>query len=215
MSTPIYEQIPQPGDILSDSQADILNNFTYLRTSLTRDHNISYNVNAISDPSQGLHNRVSFIGTGAANPGLAASSVSAVYSFVVASLADLYFKNTGTVGIKLTNSQVGAPVVASPGYTFLPGLSGIGNGLLVQWGSVMTGTPTIGLATVNFPIAFSAAPFCVQATANNASTITGFSLSVTSTAASNFTIVSRVSSNSGATSALVNILCFWMAIGPK
>jgi hypothetical protein len=111
--------------------------------------------------------------------------------------------NAAAGAYRITSSS--APIIAqgigANGYTMLPGPTP----LLQQWGTsvvVSTGVPQ----TVTFPVAFSAAPYSVQVTANgNSGPLNNGSHSATSVVAASFLLT-----NGGAN----NIAFFWMAIGP-
>lgn len=193
MASPVYTDRPQAGNILSNSQVDLRNNFNYLDVALARDHNIAY-ADAAADVTQGYHVKVSYKAQGSVDPGLPTSADSFSYSFG----GNQYWKNATTAsGVQMTNTNVGSPVNATNGYTFLPG------GLMIQWGQ---GTSS---ANINFPLAFSSAPFSVTANVLSA----GNTLAVQINTVSSTQFSYNVFKNSGGT--MAGIIFSWMAIGPK
>jgi hypothetical protein len=135
--------IPQPGDFVSSSQADILENFSQLNTQYGNDH-VAWDAGS----NNGKHKKVTLIaGT---DPTTAAGEV-AVYSKTVTGSTNLYCRlaSNGTV-IQLTNSS--SVSAADPGYTLLPG------NILMQWATVTNANNDV----IVFPKAFSAAPWSIQ-----------------------------------------------------
>ncbi len=142
--------IPQPNDLLSDSQGDILQNFSSANTSFGINHYAFDNATV----NNGKHK---FVGM----PVLAAAPTTA------AGEGALYFKTAGAgsalfmvrdnnagTEVQLTSSSVGNVQAAANGWTWLPG------GLLLQWGSF---NPNLSTA-VAFPVAFTTVPYSVVLT---------------------------------------------------
>jgi hypothetical protein len=146
--------IPQPTDLLSDSQQDLLNNFTAANTSFGINHYAFDN----GTVDNGKHKFVSLTTQGttiAGSPATAATDV-AVYNRSQVGLdsgkQNLYYKfqNQGAgIGTDVILTRFLSPVSATNGYTFIPG------GFFVQWGVVTTaatsGTVTFSTANVQFP----------------------------------------------------------------
>ena len=125
--------IPQPTDALSQSQADILNNFAAIQTLIDIDHVDFANSN------QGQHNKVTFPVQGSA-PSFAAGSVG-LYNFLspVTSVNELFLVKSSGATVSLTSSQ---QVTNNNGWAYLP------SGVLMKWGK---GTATAGVYTFVFP----------------------------------------------------------------
>lgn len=197
MTTPLLTATPQPADILSVSQSDLLDNFNYFEVALTKDHQLSYNTNASTTAAEGLHRKVSLIVSGSANPAIPAGANGLLYHYA----NNLYWKaSTSATGVQMTNVASGTPSNATNGWTFLPG------GLVLQWGQ---GTNTSNPYPVNFPLTFSAIPYSVTITINYPSVRQTFVNSSSITAAS-FNVYCAIS-----TGTILNQNFQWMAIGPK
>jgi hypothetical protein len=120
--------IPQPGDNISKSQGQILDNFTALNTIFNFDH---FTWNDSVTANQGLHRKVEFPATNTVSAPTGLSSV--IYTKNVSSVASPYF--TSAVGDfamwyggTTSNGRVTA-TVALPGELNLP------NGLQMKWGN--------------------------------------------------------------------------------
>lgn len=130
--------IPQPTDILSASQQDILDNFTVANNVMGVNHY------PFSDTSgkQGNHKTVIF--SGIPVPPTPLLTDSAVYPASdpndLSTRTQLYFKNS-TSTVQITNRFKSA--VANDGYVMVNG------GLIFMWGFVAT--PPIGQTQVLFP----------------------------------------------------------------
>ncbi len=143
-----YNLIPQSADRRNVSQGDILNNFTYLQTSIGRDHNFTNDPLGTND---GLHTKSTYW-VQTADPATTATQI-AVYSKIdAAGKIQLWFRqeNNGTA-VQLTAQPTTAlatavPITSGNGATWLPG------GFLLQWG-----TSTSGVGVV-FPTPFMVAP---------------------------------------------------------
>ncbi len=127
---PYQNNVPQPTDAFSDSQADLLANFSGIKTLIDVDH-VTFDA-----ADEGKHNQVTFPEQ-AAGPATAVNE-GALYTKVsgVSVATELFFRreNNGTE-IEFTISEN-----AAIGWTRLP------SGLLVRWG---TGTAN-GSAAINF-----------------------------------------------------------------
>jgi len=137
--------IPAPTDMISNSQAQLLENFAQLNTQFGTDH-VAFNAAS----NNGNHKKVLLPVPLAVDPAVSGTQ-GAFYSKDVAGVAQLFFANAATAAKQLT----GPIVAASSGSTFLPG------GIILKWGS--TGIVANG-ATVTFVSAFPTACFAVQLT---------------------------------------------------
>ncbi len=185
--------IPQPNDLLSDSQGDILQNFGAANTSFGINHY------AFDDATvkNGKHKFVS-LPVQIAAPATTAGE-GALYFKTSGSGSALFMVRDNNVGteVQLTSASVGNVFAATDGYCWLPG------GLFMQWGFAAV---TIGVHTVTFPVAFAAAAYNVQITPVLNSSVGGQNVYMGSTTATDFTYSSTSS----------NILrIYWVAIGTK
>ena len=149
--------IPQPTDLISNSQAQILANFAQINSQFGGttpttggDHD---GFNNGSGNGTGMHNQVTFKANVSA-PSLTRNSVAGVaglYSNLVnlgsASGAGLFFQNA-TQNIQMT----GPFSAAAEGYTTLPG------GIILQWKNISIATTT---GTWVFPYAYMSALWSV------------------------------------------------------
>lgn len=143
------QNIPQPGDQLSQSQADLLANFQALQTLIDVNHE------DFASADQGKHKWVTLTQQSAIPPTGSAFGASEIglYNAVnsVTSKNELYVKKVNqvtTVQIPATASILStssAPIAGSNGWTYLP------SGLLLKWGTATTGVA--GFQTVAFPVA--------------------------------------------------------------
>lgn len=122
--------IPQATDLLSNSQQDLLDNFSQLNTQFGIDHTA---FNTGSGNGDGFHKKVTFPSA----PVIAApaGTKSIVYPKAVSAIQELHFQNS-TKEIQITDSGL----TASSGQGFLPG------GLQIRCGS---GTASAGAGTLN------------------------------------------------------------------
>lgn len=192
---------PQPADVLAMSQGDILNNFLYLQAALDQDHIVDFGIDETTDDTQGRHNQVSLFGRNFASLAVPAGMDALLSSFQ----GNLYFRNSVmTSSVQLTNANVMPSVTGGIGYTFLPG------GLMLVYGK--TAIDVTQPQTINFPNSgFDSPPYSVTVTTigfPNAGSGPRQSVSVTATAAGNFTVGVY-----GFSVVLTDI--YWMAIGPK
>ena len=183
--------IPQPGDIPSQSQDQILQNFQSLADAQDRNHVSLTNV-TLTD--RGKHNFLQMPEQGSA-PATAANE-GGVYTKEASSITNLFWRqeSNGTE-VQMTNIAPTYDAGNFRGYTFLPG------GLLIQYGfvnAVVTNT-----VVITFPVAFSADPYTVTA---NSNTISLNPIAITSIGTTSFT-AGRLATTS--------IRIYWMAIGPK
>lgn len=130
--------IPQPNNLLSQSQDDILNNFQAIQTLIGVNH-VNFN-----DADQGKHKWITFPQQGATPPGGSGFNpgelgmYNAIYS--VSTQNELFINKTNqatvvqipsTASILSVNS---APASISAGYSYLP------SGIILRWGSVTGAT---------------------------------------------------------------------------
>lgn len=132
--------IPQSTDLISNSQAQILANFSQLNTQYLADHD---GFNTGSGNGSGMHDQVTFLANQAA-PSLtrnAVPGVSGLYANTVSAKSQLFFQNAdGSI-------QLSGPLsAATPGYVTLPG------GIIMQWKNVGITTTT---GTFTFPVAMT------------------------------------------------------------
>lgn len=142
---PYNANIPQPTDQFSQSQVDILGNFSAINTLIDVDH-VDFNASG-----QGKHFRVSLPVQSPA-PTFSAGDVG-LYSFAspVTVQNELYINKVNQVSVTQIPatasilSTTSAPATGVSGWTYLP------SGILIKWGNATvnsTGTP---LQTVLFP----------------------------------------------------------------
>lgn len=151
----IYQLKPQSQDQRNVSQGDILNNFTYLQTSVGHDHNFTNDSTATND---GLHKHSTYFVTTApvtATDQVATYTANDAYaqpqlwmqpfnSAVTLNPIQLTAGNPTTGATQVPQKTITSPTVNS-GVSFLPG------GWLIQWG-LLTATDN---ALIEFPVAFS------------------------------------------------------------
>jgi hypothetical protein len=127
--------IPQPSDLISVSQVDLLNNFSSLDTQFGVDHTA---LTAGSD--NGKHKKSTYIEQ-AADPATAANET-ALYSKQSALTSDtqLFLRREGSGTISEVSNKLGAATGWS--YTL--------SGLLLKWGTA-TNSPSVGAATITIP----------------------------------------------------------------
>ncbi|HDY87393.1 MAG TPA: hypothetical protein ENH82_04660 [bacterium] len=138
--------IPKATDLISESQGQILDNFTQLNDVFGKDH-VKYDDATVAD--RGRHKQSTYQQL-SADPGTLTNENA------------LYTKDDGSGNTRLFLQQEGPgstviqlsgtdPTIADNGFTFLPG------NLLLQWGNVDAPSGLSGF--FNFPTAFSAEPF--------------------------------------------------------
>lgn len=138
--------IPQPGDIPSQSQGQILQNFQSLQNALDKNH-----VTLSDTTNRGLHKFLQMPEQGA-DPATAVNE-GGLYCKDIGGFTRLVFRqeNSGTV-IQMSGID---PLAATNGYTFLPG------GILMQWG---TSAVVAGFQNILYNIPFPNACFNVSIT---------------------------------------------------
>jgi hypothetical protein len=191
---PFNPNIPQATDRLAKSQQDLLQNNQQLNTSFGINHYAFSDLTA----NNGMHKQCQLVELSNPAP---VSGTDSVYCAVAGSpsLGELFYvRGGGGTPIQMTSGNILNNGATEIGYTFLPG------GLLLQWGKIAPAS-----TTVNFPTAFSAAPYNIQLSAV-ASQGSGarIILSLFSKTSTNF--VYQITQAGTVTTALV----LWMAIGP-
>lgn len=191
--------IPQPNDLLSESQGDILGNFQTLNTVYGTNH---YPFDNATVGEVGKHKFVSMPVIAAAPA--TTSTEGALYFKTVGPGSALFMVRDNNAGteVQLTTASVGNVQSATNGYCWLPG------GLFMQWGTTSPASGSSNQAVV-FPVPFASTPFNIQVTGFRAGSSPGTSdrwVSTTGLSASGFTIF-----NDGSHS----FQFMWLAIGPK
>jgi hypothetical protein len=140
--------IPQPTDLLSQSQPLILGNFQAIQTGFDIDH-VSFDASG-----EGKHKKVSLPPQSPA-PTFDAGDVG-LYSFLspVTAKNELYINKTNQVTVKQIPatasilSVTSAPANGASGWTYLP------SGILIKWGTAtVTSTSGTPNQTVTYPVA--------------------------------------------------------------
>jgi hypothetical protein len=173
--------IPQPADLISNSQPQILANFTAIDTGVTGT-GIGFTVNHITmaDPSYpGMHDLIEMPLVQSADPTSTGANFSAIYSKTGSTNAEPFFlNNASALGSVLWYGGTGnggvTATISGNGWLNLP------NGLKFRWGSFVAGTSGTG---VSFSSAFTTC-FSLSLTAN---TNNARSSSFTNLTASGFT----------------------------
>lgn len=133
--------IPQPTDILSQSQGDILDNFQAIDVWVDVDH-VDF-----GSPDEGKHNQVTFVVQGA-QPTFLAGEIG-LYNFLspLTGVDELYITNQAGINTQLSASTLSTnanPGNNISGWTYLP------SGILLKWGN--------GTANGNTPFTFPVGP---------------------------------------------------------
>lgn len=172
--------IPQPNDFLSDSQNDLLNNFTISNAVMDINHYTFAN----TSPNKGKHKYTELVNNaapaGASGEGILYTRT--VTTFPAVTESELFYKPDASVnqyqltrtvdgifvyfGQNVNNynaNGTGGPVgvAFTGGWTFLPGTSG----MILAYGSV--NAPGAGPTSVIFPVTFTAPPFLIELTPRN------------------------------------------------
>jgi hypothetical protein len=126
-----FKDVPQPGDILSQSQSDLEHNFLYLQGALGKDHQIVIGDTDTGTTFEGRHLAVSLNnkGTSPAFPG------DGTDSFFWSNTGDLWGRNATSPPLQLTNLNFSAQAMAPSTATGYANLTG---GVSVQWGTITT-----------------------------------------------------------------------------
>ncbi len=208
--------IPQPGDFISDSQGDLLTNNKALDEVYDRNH---YAFSTLAGSTRGKHRFVELTNqptliTIPPTPALA-NLTGTVYTKTTgaAGTSNLFYTNDDSGReYQLTNvvsnasAAVAFPLLAT-NTALASGFGGwtwLGQGLIIQYGSV---TPPASLI-ITFPVAFTSAPFSIVVTyAGNSSTNRVYLDSAFVVTTTQFKVI--LENGSGSVSKF-----FWQAIGP-
>ena len=144
---PYSNAIPQPGDLLSQSQADILANFAAIQTWIAVNHGI------FGAADDGKHKWVSLPNQGADVVTVAHEKAIYAKQSALSGVAELFIRNesSGTITEFTSSTQ------AVSGYTRLP------SGILIKWGTGNTGSNAATTANFEATIAFNAIYIAVAA----------------------------------------------------
>ena len=147
--------IPQPGDNLSDSQGEMLNNFTQLNNIFDSDH-FTWNNSTVAN--RGLHRQITFPAVLSADP-TPTGAKSVIYSKAISGVSTAFFANSAGASAIWAGGSGPGIVSLTHGGNDTNGLLTLGNGLILQWAkaSVATNVP----ATIVFPTPFPNACFTV------------------------------------------------------
>jgi hypothetical protein len=143
--------IPQPDDLISDSQSEILANFQQLNTQFGIDHQPLWDG---SENGNGYHQWISFFKALTSPPALpnlfppALVNPSIEYTQTVGTDAQLFFKNSTTIA-QLTGL---VPVTTTSGAT--------GSGIITPWGLILNWGATVlgNSGTTKFQIPYTTFP---------------------------------------------------------
>lgn len=187
------DAIPQPTDLISNSQPAILGNFVAIDNGTTgTGAGFCRNHITMSDGTNGgLHYRVDYYQNQGSDPSVS-GFVSSVYPKSVSGVSQLFFANASQV------AQVGGPLsAAGNGYCHLFG------GLIAQWGSANVADN----GTANFPITFPNNIFsCVISPSNNSAPPSVPDVATFNVGRGSFQV--RVSQNGSAGSTTINFVAF-------
>lgn len=140
----IYKQnIPQPADVIANSQVDLLNNFTYLDTFLDVEHiqNVA-GVRSNASVGSGRHRTMSMPNApGAVDPAVPAGTTGILYNLN----SNLLFRNGGAI-----TQITGYSVNTTPALGHIPLLGA----MLLNWGLI---TVPAGVTTYTVDQTFSSA----------------------------------------------------------
>jgi len=155
---PYSNAIPQPGDLLSQSRADLLENFAQIQTWIAINHGI------FAAADEGKHKHVSFPEQGA-DPATAVNEM-ALYTKVSGGISALFLRNENNGDVRdLTSKAIAGAAGTFSGTTLLP------SGIRLCYGQ---GTFTAGVR--DSAIVFSSGGFgatCYSVTGSAASLGTG------------------------------------------
>jgi hypothetical protein len=165
MAIPYNATSPQPGDLLSQSQNDLLTNFGSINTLITQDHITFTGINP------GMHKQVSLV-TQTVLPTFLAGQVgmySLLNNAIPASISnqnELFINKTnasGIVQVPATASILGTSAAPVPGVNGGTGWTMLPSGIKLVWGTATTagGTVTVTLAP---PQSFSTTLLSLQGT---------------------------------------------------
>jgi hypothetical protein len=193
------KNIPQPTDLLDDSQQDLLNNNIALNDSMGVNHYPFDNATV----NNGKHKFIQLPEINAANPDnptrpATAANEGALYTKESGTITRLFWRpeNTAVGGVEYALTNIN-PFLSSPnGYTFLP------NGLLLIFGVHTPGGVPSSSYAITFPnsLTLNAPAYSVTITTNNTTAI-----SITNITNTGF------EGNKATTATTL----YWMAIGSR
>lgn len=163
MAIPYNNNIPLANNIISASQADILNNFA----SLDQQFNVNHLPFTTTSPQFGYHTLINFQ-SNVSDPNLIAPLAS-FYPKLVSGVLELFYQNNNTSGdvVQMTNLPI---TTVANGGTAGGNISFIDTPWDLRIYTGLTNTLTNGDFTVVFPTAFTTI-LCAQATPSNKTTI--------------------------------------------
>lgn len=156
--------IPQSTDLISNSQSQILANFSAIDNGTTGTSGSGFSRNHISMSDTdypGRHYLIELPETQSGDPSLPATASSAIYTKTISTYGQPFFYNSNLAAGQVIwyggtgTGYIAATGVASNGYVNLP------NGLQFRWGTTVAGT---GGTSVTFASAFSTNCFAVTLT---------------------------------------------------
>jgi len=121
--------IPQGSDNLSNSQVQMLNNFTQLNNIFDFNH---YTWNDPTTGNRGLHRKVDFPATTSVSSPTGANSV--LYPRAVSGVSSLYYDNAVGSSVVWRGGSTNGLVTQTTGGTLSNGLMTLPNGIIIQWG---------------------------------------------------------------------------------
>jgi len=202
--------IPQPTDFISDSQPQILNNFTALNSVFSRNH-VAFDVATNS----GNHKFVELRNTAAIPAPIPALNAGegTIYTKMISSVSQLFYTDDAsgneyqlTRDIPASFSLFGTNTnnYNASGANFTGGWSYLPGGLLIQYGNASN---QVNGDTIPFPVAFTTGAFSISVTGHYNSSSRGFWWVKTQTT-TNFTVTAI---DNGGTS--ISTTLYWFAIG--
>lgn len=199
-----YVVLPNAGQSLGQTRADIRENFNIIQDAFGRNH---VSLNDGTPGNRGKHNFCEFIAQGS-TPTIVAGEC-ATYGRSFGGVTQLTFTQDATGNVYQLTRAIPAAVARfasntnytgtqSGGWTFLPG------GMLLQYGS-KTSPGTSG--SITFPTAFTNAPFSITLTMSRTSASNDLIIVDINTPPSNSGFNYKINDVSGST------FFYWMAIG--
>lgn len=157
--------LPNAGQSLGQTRADIRENFNIIQDAFGRNH---VSLNDGTPGNRGKHNFSEYVAQGS-TPTIIAGEC-ATYGRNFGGVTQLTFTQDGTGNVYQLTRVIPASVARfstntnytgtqSGGWTFLPG------GMLLQYGSKTS--PGAGSSSITFPVAFTNAPYSIQLTPRN------------------------------------------------
>lgn len=155
--------IPQPTNLISNSQAQILANFAFIDNGVTGSSGSGFSVDHISFSDTnypGMHYLVELPEVQTADPALPATASAALYTKAVSTFGEPFFFNSNqSVGQVMWYGGTGTGAISSSvatnGYLNLP------NGLQLRWGQATLGATNVA-TQVTYVSAFTTGVFSIQ-----------------------------------------------------